>query len=623
MPPMLKNLFRFLGSRPDADVPPTVRQAGAQLPAAKPVPVGVPVYPPIDRGVDLGRADAVLATQNDLVKRLRTLAGLPPDQFEALYGGVLRSLANYVDLLPASESGSHNGAGGLFRFALEMAFYSRQACEAVLFAGRVGVEVRRDLEPRWRYATFLAGLCCELHRPLSRMIVVTANGQEWPVHRGSLSEWLSSIGEQRYFVRWVKDGDAFAGGSATFLATKIIPETSLQYLQEGHPNIIPAMLDAIVADVTKTRDNPIAEIIDRMRRKVIERDQVLAPQNYGKLTVGAQLEPHLIDAMRQLVSAGTWAINAKKSRLWYGRDGLFIVWRTAAKEMLEVLARSQVSGIPRDATTIAEVLLRAGVFVPDRQGDLYWKIKTPLSDSELFTVRLANPETLLVAIEEGRPAALDTALAIGSDQREGGRASTSTATVSGMQNEGAPQPPAPVAEQASNLAAAAPPPPQSSAEPQAHKEGGADTAAGSPAEAKQAPAGKSRGRGKSEAEELAPGAIAAVAENAEVEMAQDVASRMTLVVREVVAQIMKDFNGGRLRDSAVEHEAGLAIALEQMAAYGVELKKIMVELHGLGWLYPDPVKPDKKLHMVQIRGKSVQAAVFKRQAALDLGFVLP
>lgn len=40
------------------------------------------------------------------------------------------------------------------------------------------------------------------------------------------------------------------------------------------------MLDAMVADA-QNKDNQIAEIIGRIRRKVIERDQVLAPQNYG------------------------------------------------------------------------------------------------------------------------------------------------------------------------------------------------------------------------------------------------------------------------------------------------------------------------------------------------------
>lgn len=601
---MLKSIFRLLGagSATSSSAKPL---ATGPLPAApaKPVQAGIPIYPPVDHGISFGSAEAVLSTQSEMIRRLKLLSGLPAADFERLYGGVLRSLAKHVDLLPASESGTHMGAGGLFRLALEIGFFSRQACEAVLFAGRAGVELRRDLEPRWRYATFLAGLCCELHRPLSRMIVVTENGAEWPVHRMGLSEWLETVGASRYFIQWVKEGDSFAGGSATLLATKIIPESSLQYLQEGHPNIIPAMLDAIVAEVSKNKDNQIAEIISRIRRKVIERDQVLAPQNYGKLTVGSQLEPHLVDAMRQLVANGVWTINVKKSRLWFGKDGLYVVWRTAAKEIIEVLERGSVSGIPRDATTIAEVLLRAGVLVADKSNDLYWKIKTPLSDNELVAVKLANPETLLVAIEDNVPAAIDHQLAAG--------ASAAVAPAGGQKpapQQSMMQPRQEPVDGNAPVDTPAPPPPSAPAAPTPTANMGAGQPAPKPTKIKPLP------------EETQPGAITPVQETQAATLPEDVANRMTTIVREVVAQVLKDYHAGVLATTSSVSDDGLAISLEQMGSYGVDLTKVMAELHGLGWLYVDPANPKKKIHMAQIAGKAVQSAVFKRQVAQDLGF---
>lgn len=603
---MLKSIFRLLGagSATSSSAKPL---ATGPLPAApaKPVQAGIPIYPPVDHGISFGSAEAVLSTQSEMIRRLKLLSGLPAADFERLYGGVLRSLAKHVDLLPASESGTHMGAGGLFRLALEIGFFSRQACEAVLFAGRAGVELRRDLEPRWRYATFLAGLCCELHRPLSRMIVVTENGAEWPVHRMGLSEWLETVGASRYFIQWVKEGDSFAGGSATLLATKIIPESSLQYLQEGHPNIIPAMLDAIVAEVSKNKDNQIAEIISRIRRKVIERDQVLAPQNYGKLTVGSQLEPHLVDAMRQLVANGVWTINVKKSRLWFGKDGLYVVWRTAAKEIIEVLERGSVSGIPRDATTIAEVLLRAGVLVADKSNDLYWKIKTPLSDNELVAVKLANPETLLVAIEDNVPAAIDHQLAAG--------ASAAVAPAGGQKSappQSVMQPRQEPVDGNEPVDTPAPPPPSAPAAPMPPANMGAGQPAPKPTKIKPLP------------EETQPGAITPVQETQAATLPEDVANRMTTIVREVVAQVLKDYHAGVLATTSSVSDDGLAISLEQMGSYGVDLTKVMAELHGLGWLYVDPANPKKKIHMAQIAGKAVQSAVFKRQVAQDLGFLI-
>lgn len=616
MPPMIKSLLRLLGSGAQRPVP----QSHSNTPAAMagpatPVQAGVPIYPPVDNGISYGKADAVVATQHEMLKRLRLLSGLPAPDFERLYGGVLRSLARYVDLLPASESGTHMGAGGLFRLALEIGFFSRQAAEAVLFAGRAGVELRRDLEPRWRYATFLAGLCCELHRPLGRMIVLTDKGEEWPIHRMALAEWLESVGATRYYVRWVKDGDAFAGGIATVLATKIIPESAMQYLQEGHPNIIPSMLDAIVSEVAKSKDNQIFDIVARMRRKVIERDQVLAPQNYGKLTVGSQLEPHLVDAMRQLVADGTWTINIKKARLWYGKDGLFIVWRTAAKEIADRLQRGAVTGIPRDATTIAEVLLRAGILAADKSGDLYWKIKTPLSENEHIAVRLAKPETLLVAIEDDAPGPLEIQLSSGSAVAPAvvpvPPAATQVAPAQPSTKAGAAHAPDRVGEE---------PQPQQQEQPEHSKSDVPQEKSPAKDGASRAPGGHKSAPNKPLPEELQPGAITPVPEARAKGLPEDVASRMTPLVREVVAQLVMDVRSGRIADFVNLSEDGLAIALEQMTAYGVEVTKLMAELHGLGWLYVDPANPKKKIHMAQIGGKPVQSAIFKPQVVQDLGF---
>ena len=146
---MLTSLLRLLGAGPQrAQAHPNYPSILTTGEPANPVAAGVPIYPPVDLGVPFGKADAVMATQADLLRRLKLLAGLPSSDFDRLYGDVLRSLAKHINLLPASESGTHMGAGGLFRLALEIGFFSRQACEAVLFAGRSGVELRRELEDR-------------------------------------------------------------------------------------------------------------------------------------------------------------------------------------------------------------------------------------------------------------------------------------------------------------------------------------------------------------------------------------------------------------------------------------------------------------------------------------------
>lgn len=617
---MLKSLLRMFGSS-GGEKPPVGHgpYSAPKAAPAEPTPAGVPIYPPTDQGISFGGARSVVLTQQEMVKRLRLLSGMPEAEFQRLYGAVLNALANYIDLLPASESGTHMGAGGLFRLCLELGFFSRQACEGVLFAGRAGVENRRNLEPRWRYATFLAGLCCELHRPLSQMLILNDAGDQWQVHRTSLAEWMAGNPSKRYFVRWVTEGE-FTGGSATLLASRIIPETSLQYLQEGHGSIIPTMLDAIIGDVAKAKENQILEVVDRMRRKVLERDKILAPQHYGKLTVGNQLEPHLIDAMRQLVASGAWTVNVKKARVWYGADGMYVVWRTAAKEIIETLERGKVSGIPRDATTIAEILLKAGVLQSDAQNDLYWKIKTPLSENELVAVKLTNPETLLVAVEEERPAALADKLASGAGAATQAPAAKVPPVVTPSADVAPPACPPPPAQKP-EAQAGEPPPKQSDNSGDAGQSSSATPdAQGVPQDGGVKPRTKPP-QPKAAPEEVGPGAIQSVQESVPEPLPEDAAKQMSKSVRCVVAQMAQEFRAGALGASAGECEYGLAFDLEVVGGYGIELTKVLAELHGLGWLYSDPSNPRKKIHLAKIGNNQVQSAIFKRQVAVDLGFI--
>ena len=262
-----------------------------------------------------------------------------------------------------------------------------------------------------------------------------------------------------------------------------------------------------------------------------------------------------------------------------------------------------MSGIPRDATTIAEVLLRAGVLVADKSNDLYWKIKTPLSDNELVAVKLANPETLLVAIEDNVPAAIDHQLAAG--------ASAAVAPAGGQKlapQQSMMQPRQEQVEGNEPVDTPAPPPPSAPAAPMPPANMGAGQPAPKPTKIKPLP------------EETQPGAITPVQETQAATLPEDVANRMTTIVREVVAQVLKDYHAGVLATTSSVSDDGLAISLEQMGSYGVDLTKVMAELHGLGWLYVDPANPKKKIHMAQIAGKAVQSAVFKRQVAQDLGF---
>ena len=116
----------------------------------------------------------LLAGEADLIARIKLCYGIDRDGFERDVLTLVRRYAACVHLLPATADNYFSKPGGLLRLGLETAFFSLQGTDAHIFSGRMSISARRQLEPRWRHATFIAGLCCELHRLMSHIIVTDA-----------------------------------------------------------------------------------------------------------------------------------------------------------------------------------------------------------------------------------------------------------------------------------------------------------------------------------------------------------------------------------------------------------------------------------------------------------------
>ena len=133
--------------------------------AATPTPVSY--YPASDPGFAALPVNDLLVNEADLIARIKLCYGTDSASFERDVLTLVRRYAACVHLLPATADNYFSTPGGLLRLGLETAFFSLQGTNAHIFSGQMSISARRQLEPRWRHATFIAGLCCELHRLMS------------------------------------------------------------------------------------------------------------------------------------------------------------------------------------------------------------------------------------------------------------------------------------------------------------------------------------------------------------------------------------------------------------------------------------------------------------------------
>ena len=352
-------------------------------------------HPSVDPGIGASTVDELIASEAEFLQRFKYCYGCDAETFERDIVAPIRRYASYVNLLPATADNFFCSAGGLFRLGLEVAFYALQGTDAHIVSGRATITVRKELEPRWRQATFLAGLCSELHRTLSHATVTDEQGNEWPAYLVPLTVWLERRKARRFFVRWIANA-ADSRGLGLFALPHIVSPEAMQHLAEANHVVVPQMLASMTGIPLLHEQSILIELVKRAAALVIDRDLAASAHRYGRPILGAHIERYLLDAMRHLVAAHpAWSPNTERSRVWLGAEGLFIVWPNAAAEIRKVLEDDELRGIPKAPETIVEILTAAGVLIAPPEGQACWSILPPGSSAAIEAIRLVSPDILL------------------------------------------------------------------------------------------------------------------------------------------------------------------------------------------------------------------------------------
>jgi conjugal transfer pilus assembly protein TraI len=346
----------------------------------------------------------VVATQRELIARLQDGLAFTDARFHSLVVPVVRRYAAFVHLLPASEAHHHRGAGGLFRHGLEVAFHAAQASQGMIFALDRSPGERRELEPRWRLAAGLAGLCHDLGKPVSDLSVSERDGRTtWRPLLESLTDWAAVNGVAHYFLRWRERRHRRHETFGLLVLERILTPEVTAWLADPDPEVMQGLLAAVAG----IDDGAVlGRLVSEADRASVERDLRENHIDPATISLGVPVDRYLLDAMRRLVRGGRWQINVPGARLWLVPDGLHLVWPAGAEDVVSLLAADRVPGIPRDPDTLAQILLERGLAIPRQEGDTaqrYWRIAPePLArDGKVITLsmlRLASPDLVIAGV---------------------------------------------------------------------------------------------------------------------------------------------------------------------------------------------------------------------------------
>lgn len=369
-------------------------------------------------------------------------------------------------------------------------------------------------------------------------------------------------------------------------------------------------------------DNPIAKIIAPVTTRIIEDDLKRSTMNYGHMSIGVHLEPHLIDAMRRLIRTGTWACNHKGMRLWVGTDGTFIEWHPGAQDVFNLLARDAFAGVPRDPDTLADMLCNAGVFERNKGGGKYWTITLPGTAELVETaVKLKHHDLILpsgfdfaalakvtLTLEAGAAPAAPIVPAT-AEKPEGREASREEPVV---------EKPAKIDQETGEVLEDGDtrPAPEAKAAPTSQE----DKRHG---DARHDRHENRRERQSPPRQEAPPANSPGGAERKPKELSEQAERLLGSLKKEsawLMREILKACANGKLAGQVVAVPQGLGITHDELGAHGQPVMDLIDELQMKGWLWVDKTKPTRKMHMVQVKGRDLRMVILRPDIASGLGF---
>lgn len=350
----------------------------------------IPRYPPFMKGLPATDPAKLIETQRELVDQIREAAFATPEFFEQFYLESLRRFASYAHLLPASQTHHHRGAGGLLRHAAEVALWSLQSGDRVLLPGEQAPRRRRELEPRWHLAVFLAALCHDVGKPVTDLVVSSRDGSKvWNPFVEDLYSWANRHGVDRYFLHWRENRGKKHTTVSSLFAERIISQAGLGWIAEGDAEFVPWMMETINGH--PSAENPIHDLVIRSDQASVERDLRNLGVAFTGYEIGLPVERFLLDIMRRLVRDGSWRINEPGSRLWHMDGHLYLIWPIAGEEIAAVINQEKIPGLPRTPNSILDMLIDrklANIREDQVEGNRYWVIAPAVLAEKIPNIRL-------------------------------------------------------------------------------------------------------------------------------------------------------------------------------------------------------------------------------------------
>lgn len=312
--------------------------------------------------------------------KLRTVFGLQRPQFDSLIVDPLVKLVNLIGAEPCEGHSSFSSSYGLAELCAKTALYAFQSAGGAVFCRDSDPLQRRELEPVWQYAAFVAGL----------------------LYAYRMNAKSSGVIESMYQDFFNESSTAILSRDARILPTSLAAAVELPFngsdrLRDIVRNTYLRLTGAFDSDRIDVMDlppvfrTPLDLIVAKTSAEGLEPSAQFDPPAVSLTPLEGTLVKYAASAISELFGGEVWKVNQPKSRVWVANDGLFVIWPPAVNDITRIFRRDGIPGIPATHEAFAKLLIRASKASRFSNDAIYAPICVP-NDSRVFDALVITDE---------------------------------------------------------------------------------------------------------------------------------------------------------------------------------------------------------------------------------------
>ena len=362
----------------------------------------------------MSMAELVDTTRTErLLRSLEQRTRFSRAMFNRDCGCVLEALADYVQMLPASECHHHAQPGGLWTHLLEVADAALTFRGGIEMPQGATTEERKRLEHRWTYAVFCAALLHDIGKPVTDLRVTLyahdpRAGRRWAPLAGP----MRAHGASHYSVEFVEAAERDYQAHqklAAMLLHQFVPARLVRWLSE-EGDVLNQLLAYLSGEAS---DGPIGTLIKKADSDSVSRNLLHGPRTRFASARTQPLIERLMEALRRMLKdGGILPLNRPGAAGWVYEDSIWFVCARLADEVRAYLQQHEsAQGLPsKDKNDrLFDTWQESGACLPAPEGGAVWRVwvqcETWRSPDALTVLRF--PLSKLFAKPEDYPAAMN------------------------------------------------------------------------------------------------------------------------------------------------------------------------------------------------------------------------